>query len=212
MLYRRTCLLQDDHSYMRDELRNISLLIPYLTHVRHARCSYISVETVFSMQSFGSTCSFLPLQNLCEKQRNLITCWQGAKPSILERFISAMVMSMLCAECLQQTDSLTVSGIYSVFCSQRMHVTLLIISTVSWASAVWIWTLDHHYVSPHLKVGQVWGQWRRRQSRRIWGWIDQSEESDSWQSPPTGLCMEVCRTMAPVGNRHMVSSAPILPE
>lgn len=103
------------------------------------------------------------LQNLCEKQRNLITCWQGAKPSILERFISAMVMSMLCAECLQQTESLTISGIYSVFCSQRTHAILLIISTVSWASAVWIWTLDHHYVLPHLKVRQVWGQWSKKQ-------------------------------------------------
>lgn len=142
-LNRRTCLLQYDHSYMHDELRNISPLILYLTHVWHARRSYISAETVFSLQSFRSTCSFLPLRNLCEKQRNLITCWQGAKPSILERFISATVMSMLCAECLQRTDSLTVSGIYSVFCMPLFWLYLQSAELLQCGSELWIITMSH---------------------------------------------------------------------
>lgn len=113
------CLLQDDHSSMHSQLPNVSLLIPYLTHVSHARLAYITRLFRAELRIDVQLCA---RQNLCEKQRtNPITCWQGAKPFILERFISVMAMWVLWAERPQRT----VSEICSVVCSRHVHATLL---------------------------------------------------------------------------------------
>lgn len=189
-LYCRMCLLQFDHSYMHNELRNVSLLIPYLTHVCRARLSYITMETVFSVQSFRSTCSSLP-RRTCVRNKEQTWLPAGRGPSSWS-WSDSSAMSMVCAECLQQTV-IVLPSLKSTQCSAANTCTQLCLLYLQPADLLQRGSVDGSRwlnsgrspclpfpvikenlmtIPPNQKIRTD------RQSKTIEGWIDQPEESD----------------------------------
>lgn len=124
------------------------------------------------------------LQNLCEKQRtDLITCWQGAKQVISKH---GDVCTTASADC----DSFAISEISSVFCSQHIYATLFTLSTadlllcgsvegIRWLNSGTSPCLALPESKANLMAINTKQKIRtNKQSRTIWGWTDQPEESD----------------------------------
>lgn len=118
------------------------------------------METVFSLQSIRSPCSSLPCRTCVRhKEQTWLLAGRGPSPSSWSDSSEWRWCRCCCSVSPAARDGFTVSEIHSGFCSQHMHAALLILSTVSWSSALWMCACG-----PYLKAMQIW--WQHLQKRR----------------------------------------------